>query len=400
MENAQAEQKFTEPAPRYSEATLIKELESNGIGRPSTYATIVNTIQVRHYVDKEKGKLIPTELGFKINDYLVSSLPDLFQVGFTASMEDKLDHVESGEIQWTNMLSDFYGQFSKWLGEAKNADAPEKSKAEVLLQMLSGIQEWAPAEKTEGKRAFDDQKFFQSVQKKHEKSSTISGKQWAALLALAVKYHAQLPNLAETAEKNGFSDDLAEAEKKAKEQEIAREEWKLKRQEAEAAAPPQENLAEAFKAMDSVQWAAPEKRRGRTYDDKKFFDSLKKQKEAGKSLSEKQLAALWKLMEKYADQIPDAQNLFERLGIPSASAENAAAEDSSAENAERKQQAEKILESFSKFTQWAEPVKRGRRVYDDKAFVESLAKQAAAGKILSERQMAALLKTAAKYGIS
>ena len=139
LENAQAEQKFTEPAPRYSEATLIKELESNGIGRPSTYATIVNTIQVRHYVDKEKGKLIPTELGFKINDYLVSSLPDLFQVGFTASMEDKLDHVESGEIQWTNMLSDFYGQFSKWLGEAKNADAPEKSKAEVLLQMLSGI---------------------------------------------------------------------------------------------------------------------------------------------------------------------------------------------------------------------------------------------------------------------
>ena len=118
------EQKFTEPPPRYSEAALIKELEENGIGRPSTYATILRTIQDRDYVNREQGKLIPTELGFSVNDFLVERLPELFDVGFTARMEQELDEIEEGKVSWTDMMADFYAKFSPWLEDARNSDAP------------------------------------------------------------------------------------------------------------------------------------------------------------------------------------------------------------------------------------------------------------------------------------
>ncbi|MCK5844097.1 MAG: type I DNA topoisomerase, partial [Victivallales bacterium] len=97
------EQKFTEPPPRFSEATLIRELESNGIGRPSTYAAIVRTIQAREYCERETGKLKPTEIGFKVNDYLVNTLPTLFEIGFTAEMEKQLDEIEKGHLEWREM---------------------------------------------------------------------------------------------------------------------------------------------------------------------------------------------------------------------------------------------------------------------------------------------------------
>ena len=85
------QQHFTQPPARYNDATLIKALEEKGIGRPSTYAIILSTIQERNYVKKKEGKLIPTELGRLVNDYLVSKFPDLINIGFTARMEDELD---------------------------------------------------------------------------------------------------------------------------------------------------------------------------------------------------------------------------------------------------------------------------------------------------------------------
>ena len=162
--DALSEQKFTEPPPRFSEATLIKELELNGIGRPSTYATIVNTIQERLYVLKEKGKLIPTDLGFQINDYLVLSLPELFQVGFTAEMENKLDEIEEGKIQWTAMMHAFYDKFEKWLNAAKSVGAPEASKASALMTLLEEISQWDAPEKG-ASRTYDDRKFYTSLKK-------------------------------------------------------------------------------------------------------------------------------------------------------------------------------------------------------------------------------------------
>ena len=113
------EQHFTQPPPRYSEATLIKELEEKGIGRPSTYAAILDNIQEREYVAKEKGRLFPTDLGCLVTELLVAHFQDIFDVQFTAQMEDELDKVEEGEMKWTRVLEDFYDPFQKDLEKAK-----------------------------------------------------------------------------------------------------------------------------------------------------------------------------------------------------------------------------------------------------------------------------------------
>ncbi|MBR1999865.1 MAG: type I DNA topoisomerase, partial [Lentisphaeria bacterium] len=386
------EQKFTEPAPRFSEATLIKELEVNGIGRPSTYATIVNTIQVRKYVQKEKGKLIPTDLGFRINDYLVESLPELFQVGFTAMMEDQLDEIGQGEVQWTEMIGSFYDKFSLWLNAAKGAGAPETLKADSLIALIHQIKNWEIPERSAGKRAFDDRKFFASIENKYAKDGLISGRQWEALLTLALKYENDIPELRDLAARNGFAEDLADADEKRLAAEQVRNDRKAKRIEAEAAAPDQTGLPQIFEAMSNLQWAEPEKRRGRIYDDGKFFDSLKKQCDSGKSLSEKQIVALGKMIEKYQDQIPAAAEFLKTINAKMTVVEDPAADEKAA-------LAKNLIAQFDKVTKWAEPVRKGRRVYDDREFVKSIANHLESGKVLSDKQIEALKKMAAKYSV-
>lgn len=107
------EQHFTEPPPRYSEATLVKALEEKGIGRPSTYAAIMTTIQDREYVEKIEGRFHPTPLGMTVNDLLVESFDDIFNERYTARMEEELDDIEEGKLQWQDALREFYGKFSK-----------------------------------------------------------------------------------------------------------------------------------------------------------------------------------------------------------------------------------------------------------------------------------------------
>jgi len=113
------EQHFTQPPPRYSEATLVRELEEKGIGRPSTYATILSTIQDRGYVEKKEGRLGPTELGVVVNGLLVKSFPEIVSSDFTAQMEEQLDQVEEGAVDWVKLLRDFYEPFEKDLARAK-----------------------------------------------------------------------------------------------------------------------------------------------------------------------------------------------------------------------------------------------------------------------------------------
>ena len=112
-------QHFTQPPYRFSEATLIKELEEKGIGRPSTYATILATIKEKGYVRLEKGKFSPTELGCMVNDLLVVNFPDIFDIEFTAQMEENLDKIEEGEKDWVDTLKEFYLPFEKDLEMAK-----------------------------------------------------------------------------------------------------------------------------------------------------------------------------------------------------------------------------------------------------------------------------------------
>lgn len=111
-------QHFTQPPPRFSEASLVKELEENGIGRPSTYAAILSTIRSKGYVTREKGYFRPSELGFIVNDLIVESFPEEFDVAFTARMEDNLDKIEAAEIDRQNVLEIFYKRFKKRLDAA------------------------------------------------------------------------------------------------------------------------------------------------------------------------------------------------------------------------------------------------------------------------------------------
>jgi DNA topoisomerase I len=108
-------QHFTQPPPRYSEASLVRELEDKGIGRPSTYAQIIDTLKRRKYVIVESKRFVPTGVGFMVKDILVKQFADVFDVGFTASMERSLDKVELGQSEWVEVLREFYGPFKKRL---------------------------------------------------------------------------------------------------------------------------------------------------------------------------------------------------------------------------------------------------------------------------------------------
>jgi len=107
------EQHFTEPPPRYNEATLVKALEEKGIGRPSTYATILSVIQNRAYVHKQQGRFYPTDLGMLVCGLLVKNFSDIFDVAYTARMEEELDEVEEGKLSWIDALDEFYTKFKK-----------------------------------------------------------------------------------------------------------------------------------------------------------------------------------------------------------------------------------------------------------------------------------------------
>jgi len=118
--NLNTEQKFTQPPPRFSEASLVRELEEKGIGRPSTYANILSTIQDREYARRDKGKFFPTELGIIVTGLLVKSFPTVLDIAFTADMENKLDMIEDGKSKRVKTLKDFYSPFAQELTKAKD----------------------------------------------------------------------------------------------------------------------------------------------------------------------------------------------------------------------------------------------------------------------------------------
>ena len=119
LKELKPEQHFTEPPPRYNEASLVKELEERGIGRPSTYSAILSTIQERQYVQKLGGKFSPTEIGLVVTDLLVENFRDIFDVQYTARLEEELDEIEEGKETWTDALAGFYKRFAKDLRYAE-----------------------------------------------------------------------------------------------------------------------------------------------------------------------------------------------------------------------------------------------------------------------------------------
>ncbi len=138
LKELKPEQHFTEPPPRFNEASLVKELEERGIGRPSTYAAILTTIQERQYVQKVGGKFTPTEIGLVVTDLLVENFRDIFDLQYTARLEEELDEIEEGKEKWTDALADFYKKFQKDLKYAakhmeniKRMEKPTDEKCEL-----------------------------------------------------------------------------------------------------------------------------------------------------------------------------------------------------------------------------------------------------------------------------
>ncbi len=123
-------QHFTQPPPRYTEASLVKELEEKGIGRPSTYAQILSVIQDRGYVEKQEGKFQPTSMGKLVTSLLVESFPEVLNIKFTARMEDELDQIEEGKLKWKTAIEDFWKHFKKQLDEAKGSMRNVKKERE------------------------------------------------------------------------------------------------------------------------------------------------------------------------------------------------------------------------------------------------------------------------------
>ncbi len=368
------QQKFTEPPPRFSEAMLVRELEKNGIGRPSTYASIVNTIQQRTYVQKEQGKLVPTQLGFTVNDYLISRMPKLFEVDFTARMENELDEVESGSREWHDMLKDFYGRFSDWLGEAK-FDGPGNDTIARLLAVFPENIDWEKPAKR-GKRTYDDKKFFESFKEQLAEGKEFSGRQWDALLQLAVKYEKQ--GFPELEQLFGDNEDILKKLAAMREQ----------RQQIDAEEPREDTLR-LMASLDKVKkWEEPVTRGKRTYDDRKFLESLRERTDSGRMLTPPQLKALMRLVVKYRDQLEDYQELR-------ASMDEMPAEPETVDLSREK--IDQVFGMMDEIKTWEPPRARGKRKYDDKEFMDSLRQQHKQGRQLSERQWQALQKVLGKY---
>jgi DNA topoisomerase-1 len=363
------DRKETQPPNRYSEATLIKALEEEGVGRPSTYAQILGTLNVRRYVIKEKQKraLFPTPLGEKVNTLLVATLNELFDVTFTAAMEKKLDAIEEGQVGWREMLHTFYDQFQIWMEKAKGPPA-DTDHVRQLIELLGQVKEWAPGVASGAKgKIKGDAEFVASVDKQLKKATKpISSRQLEALGRRICRYRDQIPGAVEGLQGMGLGALLEEPPPQ----------------------PPSEATQRKLALLTAIEHDAPETRRGRTYDDKAFIASLKQRADGGKELTPAQAAALDRLVVKYADRIPNFEQEREHLAL-GAEGEGAGGPPDPELKA--------IVDRMLTVQAWDEPKKKGKRTFDDKVFFDSLARQFAQRGRLSPKQVAALKKMDKRY---
>ncbi len=334
------EAKETQPPARYNEASLIRALEENGIGRPSTYASTIQTLLARKYVTASRNHVLtPTETGLAATDYLLGEVPDFINVEFTAQMEDALDKVAEGSLDWVEKVREFYTKLMEWLSADHQQIAP-------LLAQLSTIQQWkAPTMKKNGKVAWDDHTFVTDMQEAIQRGEPITKSQFATLSRMAISYREQLPNLEsilgplpqtvdkaevetlfEQLSKRDLNDWEAKFITSVKRQFESRGDLSEKQlgllrklaQPAEAVAHP-ENEAEAAELLALFAtvktWKDPVKRGRTTYDDKAFFDSLSEQLQTRHYLSERQFDALKRLVRTYREQIPTYDAIAEKYAI-------------------------------------------------------------------------------------
>ncbi|MFH1460336.1 MAG: type I DNA topoisomerase [Candidatus Omnitrophota bacterium] len=158
-------QHFTRPPARYSESSLVKALEEKGIGRPSTYAPIVHTLIIRNYIRRERGYLVCSELGMKVCDILVEYFPNIINIAFTAAMEEELDKVEEGSLNWVSVLKDFYTPFKKKIGFAQENLKKEVIETDEVCQKCGRpmVIKWSRAGKFLSCSGFPQCRFAKSI---------------------------------------------------------------------------------------------------------------------------------------------------------------------------------------------------------------------------------------------
>ena len=349
-----SDEKQTKGPPHYSEASLIKALEENGVGRPSTYAATIETLKAREYARTEKRKLVPMERGILVCDWLVKKLGDLFSVGYTSRMEAELDKVAEQGEPMNQMLSEFYATFT---GELANCaePPPDPAKFDLLFELLSGVREWKPSKKV-GKRIYDDKAFVDSVRvQAAEGKRPLSARQLDFLVRMVVLYADQIPD----------------ATTRLREAGLGTGSTLVKRANPEL-------VRYCFDAMDRIGGM----------DSNPFLRSLREQFDHGKGLSMKQFAILAKSVGSNAGMLDDCEELRARLVefVPGGFGQQ-----------ESDPAVPGLLELLKTVKKWRNPAKRGKKIYDDKTFVTSLSDQYARRHSLSSRQAMALRRVVEAY---
>jgi DNA topoisomerase-1 len=350
-----SDRKETKPPPRFSEAALVKALEENGVGRPSTYAQTIEVLVKRQYATRESRQLVPTKRGEDVNDWLVMRLPALFDVGYTAQMEDKLDKVEEGGVTGAKMLSDFYSKFQAWLAAAKEPP-PDPARFTEIFAILDDVRDWREP-KTEGKRTYDDRAFVESVRAQmNGEPEKLSERQLRVLAAMAVTYRSQIPDADARLTAAGWGDLL----EKAKD------------------APPEDLVKDCFRLLEAAN----------LMEGNRFLTSLHRQFTQGRILSEKQFSVLARTVCESAGDDDLSASLKSRLAAFAPAASEKPAADPVIPD---------LIGMMGEIKTWREPVKRGKRTFDDKEFADSLSGQFARRKSLTPRQMAAMKKLLLSY---
>ena len=347
--------KETKGPSHYSEASLIKALEENGVGRPSTYAATIETQKARDYAKTAKKKLVPMERGLLVCDWLVKKMDALFSVGYTAQMEAELDKVEEKGVSMNAMLSDFYAKFIQDIGTIVEEERPDPSKFDAVFAILADVTKWTPP-KTVGKRTYDDKAFVESVKEQAaEGKRALSARQLQFLVRMAVMYADQIPNCEQRLKDAGLG---------------------ATRPAVEKANP--ELVKFCFEAMARI--GGMEKN--------PFLKSLREQNDRGKDLSMKQFQILARSVGENAGALEDGAAIREKLAefVPGGFVEKAA-----------DPAIGRILELLKGVTEWRPAMKKGKRMYDDQEFVKSLTDQYARRHSLSPRQEGALRRVVLLY---
>jgi DNA topoisomerase-1 len=348
------EKKTRGPVP-YSEASLIKALEENGVGRPSTYAATIETLKARDYAKTVKKKFVPLERGILVCDWLVKKLEGLFNVGYTAKMEAELDRIEEKGESMNAMLSAFYAKFLEALAACEEPP-PDQSQADAVFALLDEVTEWKPAKKV-GRRVYDDKAFVARVREQRDGGKPVSARQLEFLVRMVSLYSAQIPDAEARLKNLGVGVGSPEL--------VQRVDGDL--------------VAYCFSCIDRIEGL----------EKNPFLKSLRDQVERGRALSPKQFAILARSAGENAGSLEDCDEIRAKLaeyvpgGFESAPADPAVPE---------------LLAMMEHVTEWREPAKRGKKVYDDKVFVASLSEQYARRKSLSPRQVMALRRVVASYG--